>query len=62
MTRLEPNRLFHNEGNGTFTDQTRTLGLARPGNKGVSLVDIDNDGDLDLNAQLGGHYPGDHGT
>ena len=62
MTRLEPNRLFHNNGNGTFSDVTRTVGLARPGNKGhgVSFVDIDNDGDLDLYAQLGGHYPGDH--
>ena len=62
MTRLEPNRLFHNNGNGSFSDRTRALGLARPGNKGhgVSFVDIDNDGDLDLYAQLGGHYPGDH--
>ena len=62
MTRLEPNRLFHNNGNGTFSDVTRAVGLARPGNKGhgVSFADIDNDGDLDLYAQLGGHYPGDH--
>ena len=62
MTRLEPNRLFHNNGNGTFSDVTRGLGLARPGNKGdgVSFVDLDGDGDLDLYAQLGGHYPGDH--
>jgi hypothetical protein len=26
----------------------------------VAFVDIDNDGALDIFAQLGGHYPGDH--
>ena len=62
MSRLEPNRFFHNNGNGTFTDLTNFVGFARPGNKGhgVGFVDIDNDGDLDVFAQLGGHYPGDH--
>ncbi len=59
LTRLEPNRFFHNNGDGTFSEQD--CGFARPGNKGhgVAFVDIDNDGDLDLYAQLGGHYPGD---
>jgi len=62
LTRLEPNRFFRNNGDGTFRDHTRAVGFARPGNKGhgVSFVDIDNDGDLDVYAQLGGHYPGDH--
>ena len=63
MSRLEPNRLFHNNGDATFTDVTRFLtGFARPGNKGhgVGFADVDNDGDLDIFAQLGGHYPGDH--
>jgi tetratricopeptide (TPR) repeat protein len=62
MSRLEPNRFFHNNGNGTFSDLTNFVGFARPGNKGhgVAFVDIDNDGDLDIFAQLGGHYPGDH--
>ena len=62
LTRLEPNRFFHNNGDGTFTDLTRAVGFARPGNKGhgVAFADIDNDGDLDVFAQLGGHYPGDH--
>ena len=62
MSRLEPNRFFHNNGNGTFSDLTLYVGFARPGNKGhgVAFVDIDNDGDLDIFAQLGGHYPGDH--
>ncbi len=62
LTRLEPNRLFRNNGDGTFADATRAAGFARPGNKGhgVTFIDIDNDGDLEVYAQLGGHYPGDH--
>jgi hypothetical protein len=62
LTRLEPNRFFHNNGDGTFSDLTRYVGFARPGNKGhgVTFVDIDEDGALDVFAQLGGHYPGDH--
>jgi tetratricopeptide (TPR) repeat protein len=62
LSRLEPNRFFRNNGDGTFQDLTRYVGFARPGNKGhgVAFVDIDDDGDLDIFAQLGGHYPGDH--
>ena len=62
LTRLEPNRFFLNNGDGTFSDLTTQVGFARPGNKGhgVTFVDIDEDGDLDVYAQLGGHYPGDH--
>ena len=43
-------------------DLTNFVGFARPGNKGhgVAFVDIDDDGALDIFAQLGGHYPGDH--
>ncbi len=61
LTRLEPNRFFHNNGDGTFTDRTAMTPFARLGAKGhgVTFVDIDGDGDLDVYAQLGGHYPGD---
>lgn len=61
MTRLEPNRFFRNNADGTFSDLTGYVGFARPGNKGhgVTFVDIDEDGDLDVYTQLGGHYPGD---
>jgi hypothetical protein len=44
------NILYHNNGNGTFTDVTRTAGATR-GNKvgaGVCFLDYDNDGYLDL--------------
>ena len=62
ISRLEPNRLYRNNGDGTFADFTNFVGFARPGNKGhgVAFVDIDDDGALDIFAQLGGHYPGDH--
>ena len=62
MTRLEPNRLFLANANGVYSDATAAAGLARPGNKGhgVSFVDLDGDGNLEIYAQLGGHYPGDH--
>jgi len=62
LSRLEPNRIFRNRGNGTFVDVTALTNFARPGNKGhgVSFIDLDEDGDLEIYAQLGGHYQGDH--
>jgi hypothetical protein len=62
LSRLEPNRFFRNNGDGTFSDLTDYVGFSRPGNKGhgVCFVDLDEDGDLEVYAQLGGHYPGDH--
>ncbi len=62
ISRLEPNRFFRNNGDGTFSDLTRYVNFARPGNKGhgVAFVDLFEDGALDIFAQLGGHYPGDH--
>jgi len=62
LTRIEPNRLFRNNGNGTFTDVTEAAGVGQYGKKGhgVCITDMDEDGSLELYAQLGGHYPGDH--
>ena len=61
MSRLEPNRFFRNNGDGTFSDLTDFVKFQRPGNKGhgVAFIDWEEDGDLDIYAQLGGHYPGD---
>ncbi len=44
------NRLFLNSGNGTFRDATAKFGVAGEGNRarGVTFVDHDDDGDLDL--------------
>lgn len=62
LSRIEPNRIYHNNGDGTFTDVTFATNIARAGQKGhgVAFADFDDDGNLDVYAQLGGHYPGDH--
>lgn len=55
-----PNVMFHNNGDGTFSNITRSFkapsGLAflNPGNaNGVCLGDVDNDGDIDVYFPLG---------
>ena len=44
------NKLYENNGDGTFTDVTSSAGVAGPSatTRGVSWGDYDNDGDLDL--------------
>ena len=43
------NRLYHNNGNGTFTDSTEKAGLRGNGyGQGVAVGDCDNDGRADL--------------
>jgi hypothetical protein len=45
----EPNKLFVNNGNGTFTEQGAAAGVNDPNwGLGASFADIDNDGDFDL--------------
>jgi hypothetical protein len=43
-------RLFHNNGNGTFTDVSRKAGIANPAGKGlgVTFCDFDRDGHTDI--------------
>ena len=62
LGRLEPNRFFRNNGDGTFNEWPTHVGFAQPGKKGhgACAVDLDEDGALDLYVQLGGHYPGDN--
>ena len=45
-----PSRLFHNNGEGTFTDVSEKAGIANPNGKGLGVValDYDNDGRLDI--------------
>ncbi len=46
---LEPNRLFRNDGDGTFTDVTGESGMEpNPFNTSVCLLDYDRDGLLDV--------------
>ena len=45
-----PDRLFHNNGDGTFTDVSRPAGIANPAGKGLGVVfcDVDRDGWPDI--------------
>ncbi len=45
-----PDVLYRNNGDGTFTDVTKEVGLYAPGGKGMGLgiADFDNDGDADI--------------
>jgi len=45
-----PDRLFHNNGDGTFTDVSRQAGIANPAGKGLGVVfcDVDRDGWPDI--------------
>ncbi len=60
FTVLVPNRLYRNNEGKSFTDITTS---ARVGNlqkgHGVSIADLDNDGDQDIYVDLGGAYKGD---
>jgi len=46
----QPDVLYHNNGDGTFTDVTRKAGLYHPDGRamGVTTGDVDDDGDLDI--------------
>jgi len=53
ITYYGQNALYHNNGDGTFTDVTERVGLLQPGpktrwNTGCTWVDYDRDGHLDL--------------
>jgi hypothetical protein len=45
-----PDRLFHNNGDGTFSDVSQRAGIANPGGKGlgVTFCDVDRDGWPDI--------------
>lgn len=49
VTAYGGNRLYHNNGNGTFTDVSQAAGVAGGGwSTSAARVDLDNDGALDL--------------
>lgn len=50
-----PNRMFINNGDGTFTDKAEEMGIATVANSiQASFFDLDNDGDLDFYLVLNG--------
>lgn len=57
---LMPNLMFYNRGGKSFADVTTAGGFGHL-QKGhaIAFADIDNDGDQDIFAQMGGAYPGD---
>src|SRR5262249_37193007 len=59
-TALMPNFMFHNRGGKGFVDVTTATGTGHlQKGHGVAFGDLDNDGDLDLYANIGGFIPGD---
>jgi hypothetical protein len=58
---LQPNRFFLNQNGTYFADVTTAGGFGHlQKGHGVSFTDIDNDGDLDVLANLGGAWLGDY--
>ncbi len=57
---LVPNRMFLNQGGKAFVDVTTSTGTGHlQKGHGVSFADLDNDGDQDVFANMGGAFPGD---
>jgi len=52
---FDPNRMYINNGDGTFTDKAQEMGIATVGNSiQATFFDYDNDGDLDFYLVLNG--------
>ncbi|MFY9823313.1 MAG: CRTAC1 family protein, partial [Thermoanaerobaculia bacterium] len=60
LTTLIPNRMFRNDRGRTFQDVTTSGGFGHlQKGHGISFADIDNDGDQDIRAVLGGVFQAD---
>jgi len=60
IERMEADRFFRNNGDGTFSEVTFAAGLGNTGKgHGVTFIDLDGDGDLEIFAQEGGFVHGD---
>ena len=57
---LVPNRMFLNQGGLKFVDVTSSTGTGHlQKGHGIAFADLDNDGDQDIFANMGGAFPGD---
>ncbi|MBI3941344.1 MAG: CRTAC1 family protein [Acidobacteria bacterium] len=57
---VQPNALYHNNRNGTFTNVASSLGMGHlQKGHGYAFGDLDDDGRTDIYLPLGGGYPGD---
>ena len=57
---LVPNRMYRNAGDGTFENATFAGGFGHlQKGHGIAFADLDNDGDQDVYAVMGGAYVGD---
>lgn len=57
---IYPNRMFRNDAGRAFTEVTTSGGFGHiQKGHGISFGDIDNDGDQDIHAVMGGAYSGD---
>lgn len=60
LATLIPNRLFLNQGGRRFADITTSAGMGHlQKGHGIGFADLDNDGDQDVYANMGGAYEGD---
>ncbi|PYQ11130.1 MAG: hypothetical protein DMH00_09135 [Acidobacteria bacterium] len=60
LRRQEPNVLYQNTGKGTFLDRSRSAGVWMQGKgHGVTFIDWNGDGYLEIFAEKGGFYHGD---
>jgi tetratricopeptide (TPR) repeat protein len=60
IERMEADRFYLNNGDGTFTDMTFAAGLGNIGKgHGITFMDFDGDGDLEIYAPEGGFVHGD---
>ena len=60
LARMEPDRLYRNQGDGTFLDVTFAAGVGNVGKgHGITFVDHDGDGDLEIYSPEGGFVHAD---
>ncbi len=60
FTSIVPNRMFLNDGKGAFNEVSANGFAHIQKGHGIAFADLDQDGDLDIYAVMGGAFEGDH--